>query len=142
MLLPQEINLTKCFFSEMRFLIGVVLWAFAYPAWVDAIKAYPHSLDYIDELGMRHEVYIRGDEWYHWSEDVNGKVIVKTNGTMCYGAETEDGSIVPIAGERGKLRGSRPPPQEAAEGRKQHAHAAAHRRSLNRRDRSLTHEKR
>ena len=42
-----------------------------------AVPACPDPINFVDEDGFEHEIFLRGDEYYHWTETADGHVVVQ-----------------------------------------------------------------
>jgi len=67
-----------------------------------AINASPHSYEVMQPDGNRIKLKIKGNEYYHWEEDLNGYTVVKKNGKFVYGKRNFNGHVVPTDHEVGK----------------------------------------
>lgn len=62
-----------------------------------AIPASPHPVELTQPDGMAITLHIRGDEWFHWHEDLDGYTVVVDQGRYVYAALDDHGLLAPTA---------------------------------------------
>jgi len=71
---------------------------------ISLIPASPHAIDLRQPEGSKIQLYLRGDEKYHWYEDVNGYTVVEVLGPFVYAVLNAKGALVPTELEVGKVK--------------------------------------
>ncbi len=101
-------------------LLSAVLAASAlHPQAGRAVNASPHPVEVAQPDGSKIAVRIRGDEWFHWYEDLQGYTVVKDRGTYVYATLDPQGLLAPTARAVGSIdpaaagltKGTLPSPQ-------------------------------
>ncbi len=94
--------------------------AFAlYPQAGRAVNANPNPVEIAQPDGSKITVRIRGDEWFHWYEDLQGYTVVKDRDTYVYATLDPQGLLAPTAravgstdpAAAGLTKGTLPSPQ-------------------------------
>ncbi len=100
--------------------LGAVLGVFAlYPHTSRAINANPNPVQVTQPDGSKVTVRVRGDEWFHWYEDMQGYTVVRDRNTYVYATLDAQGLLAPTAravgstdpAAAGLAKGTLPSPQ-------------------------------
>ena len=67
----------------------------AVPQRAEAIPASPHPFEVVQPDGTSITLHIRGDEYFHWYEDLNGYTVVLDRGTYVYAQLSAEDTLVP-----------------------------------------------
>jgi len=62
---------------------------------VSAMVANPAAFEVRQSDGRKVNLRVRGDEWFHWHEDLNGYTVVRDNGRYAYAQLNRDNRLVP-----------------------------------------------
>lgn len=80
---------------SILFLVSVLLFVPLFEQFAYGISASPESLEVAQPDGTIIRVHIRGDELFHWYEDLEGYTIVVDGGTYVYASLDDKGQLGP-----------------------------------------------
>jgi len=73
------------------------------PRYAQAISASPHPFEVTQPDVTKVMLRIRGDEYFHWNEDMKGYTVVRSNGRYVYAQLNKQGRLAPTSWEVGKV---------------------------------------
>jgi M6 family metalloprotease-like protein len=110
------LSLTRVRAASRVAALASVLWL-SCPA--HAIIADPRPAEFTQPDGSKVTLRLRGDEFFHWTEDMNGFTVVRENGRYVYAQLDAQNRLVPTAWQAGQIDprtvglapGALPPPE-------------------------------
>ena len=81
-------------------LLAIMLWL-SMNQLVHGIIADPQPFEHVQPDGSRINLYLRGDEFFHWHEDTNGFTVVLQNGRYVYARLNAQNQLVPTPWQAG-----------------------------------------